>query len=297
MVLRIPLESQTDWTNWDSIAALKDSCTDLGYEIDDNLITQMQQATGAVKDFDSTAFCEELANIVKIVQELETGDTISAEDYQQLGAEYSDFFMLMADGTYKLVGDAEAFRDAVMEATTGDLVDKMEEIKSTKAQLQEQYDAATEAMGNYSLETLQTDQFHAYEDSSNDQGYGGWYSGDTVKTQVDFLEQMGYNADKIQAWRDDLENNNTTTTDNRKLQNGSFEEGQTFTKDYLQPDQKDVPSWNTTAFQGKIELFKVNTGTYIPSVTLKPTDGSIAAELNADEESTLYQNVKTTFPL
>ena len=83
-------------------------------------------------------------------------------------------------------------------------------------------------------------------------------------------------------------------TDNRKLQNGSFEEGQTFTGTYSQPDQKDVPSWNTTAFQGKIELFKENTGTYIPGVTLKPTAGTYAAELNADEESTLYQNVKTT---
>ena len=86
----------------------------------------------------------------------------------------------------------------------------------------------------------------------------------------------------------------TTTTDNRKLQNGSFEEGQTFTGNYSQPDQKDVPYWNTTAFQGKIELFKKNTGTYINGVTLEPKDGSIAAELNADEESTLYQNVKTT---
>ena len=96
------------------------------------------------------------------------------------------------------------------------------------------------------------------------------------------------------AYADGNATSTTTTTDNRKLQNGSFEEGQTWSGDYSQPDQKDVPSWNTTAFQGKIELFKVNTGTYIPSVTLKPTDGSIAAELNADEESTLYQNVKTT---
>ena len=83
-------------------------------------------------------------------------------------------------------------------------------------------------------------------------------------------------------------------TDNRKLQNGSFEEGQTFTGNYSQPDQSAVPSWNTTAFQGKIELFKKNTGTYITGVTLKPTAGTYAAELNADEESTLYQNVKTT---
>ena len=85
-----------------------------------------------------------------------------------------------------------------------------------------------------------------------------------------------------------------STTNDRKLQNGSFEEGPTFAGTYSQPDQSAVPSWNTTAFQGKIELFKENTGTYINGVTLKPTDGTYAAELNADEESTLYQNVKTT---
>ena len=79
-----------------------------------------------------------------------------------------------------------------------------------------------------------------------------------------------------------------------KLQNGSFEEGQTFTKDYEQPNQSAVPYWNTTAFEGKIELFKKNTNTYISGVTLEPKDGNYAAELNADEESTLYQNVSTT---
>lgn len=86
----------------------------------------------------------------------------------------------------------------------------------------------------------------------------------------------------------------TSSADDRKLQNGSFEKGQTFTNAYSQPDQSDVPSWNTTAFQGKIELFRRNKGTYITGVWLVPTNGTYAAELNADEESTLYQNVKTT---
>ena len=80
----------------------------------------------------------------------------------------------------------------------------------------------------------------------------------------------------------------------KKLQNGSFEEGQTWTEPYQQPDQSQVPGWNTTAFQGKIELFKENKNTYIQNVTLKPSDGTYAAELNADEESTLYQNVSTS---
>ena len=93
----------------------------------------------------------------------------------------------------------------------------------------------------------------------------------------------------LTAAADDTPDNN-----NRKLQNGSFEAGQTFDGNYSQPDQSAVPSWNTTAFEGKIELFRKNYNIYINGVTLKPTNGTYAAELNADEESTLYQNVKTT---
>lgn len=85
------------------------------------------------------------------------------------------------------------------------------------------------------------------------------------------------------------------TPDNRKLQNGSFEEGQTWTKSYEQLDQSKVPYWNTTAYNPTvIELLKENKNVYIPNVTVKPSAGDYAAELNADEESTLYQNVKTT---
>ena len=87
----------------------------------------------------------------------------------------------------------------------------------------------------------------------------------------------------------------TTTTDNRKLQNGSFEEGQTWTNSYLQLDQSKVPYWNTTAYNPTvIELLRENKSVYVPNVTVKPSAGDYAAELNADEESTLYQNVKTT---
>lgn len=84
------------------------------------------------------------------------------------------------------------------------------------------------------------------------------------------------------------------TSDDRKLQNGSFEEGQNFPKYYLQTST--VAYWNTTAFQKMFELFRDNPNTYLtnPNVRLTPTNGTYAAELNADEESTLYQNVKTS---
>lgn len=88
-------------------------------------------------------------------------------------------------------------------------------------------------------------------------------------------------------------NGDTTTADARKLQNGGFEEGFTGTGNN-QISQNQVPYWNTTAFDGRIEFVKENTNSYISGVTVKPSEGKYAAELNADEESTLYQNVKTT---
>ena len=90
------------------------------------------------------------------------------------------------------------------------------------------------------------------------------------------------------------EENSTSSTDNRKLQNGSFEENQTWTKVYNTQSQDMIPSWNTTAYDKQIELFRDNTGIYIPGVRLNPKAGDYAAELNANEESTLYQNVSTT---
>ena len=114
--------------------------------------------------------------------------------------------------------------------------------------------------------------------------------GTSAMTQSDGSPSGAESESGISAY---AETEETAASDNRKLQNGSFEEGQSFTNSYSQPDQSAVPAWNTTAFEGKIELFRQNTGTYIQSVTLAPSDGTYAAELNADEESTLYQNVKT----
>ena len=88
-----------------------------------------------------------------------------------------------------------------------------------------------------------------------------------------------------------------TNANNKMLLNGSFEniaDGVKFSSCYASPTQEKVTAWNTTATDGKIELFKENTGTYINGVKLIPSAGTIAAELNAEEESTLYQNVATT---
>lgn len=99
-------------------------------------------------------------------------------------------------------------------------------------------------------------------------------------------------ADEVQT----LEDSGSTNADvQNNIQNGGFEEPEIKEgKDYEQPTMEKVPSWKTTAFEKKIELFKENTGTYIPNKELIPPEGKQAAELNADEPSTLYQYINTS---
>ena len=78
-----------------------------------------------------------------------------------------------------------------------------------------------------------------------------------------------------------------------RLIDGSFENMVSFEGAYKQLAPKETDPWQTTAETNLIEYLKANTGTYINNVTVKPSDGDYAVELNADEESSLFQIVNT----
>lgn len=87
------------------------------------------------------------------------------------------------------------------------------------------------------------------------------------------------------------------------LQNGGFEEDKTsytWRKDhYVQPAKDTVPYWDTTAFggngtNGMFEFFEAGALHFSQSSTNKKVaEGTVAAELNADEISTIYQRIET----
>lgn len=98
----------------------------------------------------------------------------------------------------------------------------------------------------------------------------------------------------------------TTNPDTRYskkyLQNGSFED-YSFDGLYSQPNKTNVKYWDTTATDNKLEFFKGNSDKYHFKVTasnysgkteyLQVADGEIAAELNAEQEITIYQRINT----
>lgn len=107
-----------------------------------------------------------------------------------------------------------------------------------------------------------------------------------------------------------------TESSEKRLRNGNFEENAknySFSSNYTQPYKNAVPYWDTTAFgkngkPGQFEFFKStsahfdvsrkdnnlkNDENYKNGNYFKVAEGEVAAELNADEVSTIYQRIET----
>ena len=79
------------------------------------------------------------------------------------------------------------------------------------------------------------------------------------------------------------------------IQNPGFE-NPSISKTYSYIPQQDVSAWKTTAKEGKIEFGRnwgSQTAPHYTSTDKHNAQGDQFAELNAEEESTLYQNVTT----
>ena len=85
-----------------------------------------------------------------------------------------------------------------------------------------------------------------------------------------------------------------SVTDNA-IKNGSFEQPAFVNKDSPQWPANNVPGWDTTASDKLIEFGSTRKNGRVPHIWGKPDipDGDQFAELNADEESTLYQYATT----
>lgn len=147
-----------------------------------------------VKSFDSLA--EGYATIHEVADGLELGDTISAEDFAVLGDEFETYFTRMADGTYKLTEDAEKFQEAVHAQSIDGFVQNIDKLKEQNEKLR--------AIQNYDFEDLSQTQNYVGEDGAN------YYAGGDVNKQIESLEVMGYDAEQIAKWRDDLSDGNST---------------------------------------------------------------------------------------
>lgn len=121
----------------------------------------------------------------------------------------------------------------------------------------------------------------------------------TIAVSAAVVSGSAVDNDDIDAYSSGLEKTSDATNN---LQNGSFEKPSTGARETPQMNDNDVPNWSTSATDKKIEMFKKNNkylnelieNTDLEGTTLTPPVGLQAAELNANEDSTLYQYINTS---
>ena len=121
----------------------------------------------------------------------------------------------------------------------------------------------------------------------------------TIAVSAAVVSSSAVDNDDIDTYGSGLEKTSDATNN---LQNGSFEKPSIGEKKYAQVNHDNVPNWSTSATDKSIELLTEN-NMYLQNLienidlqgtTLTPPDGSQAAELNAEQESTLYQYINTS---
>lgn len=122
--------ANVDVSAWDAADQIVDIVNQYGDAV--GLVTEewkanekaIRSASGAVFDVDSWKGSS--AEKQSVASGLKTGDTIDAEEYNKLGAAYSQFFQLQNDGTYKLVAAAEDLQSAVQAIETQKMLENIQ---------------------------------------------------------------------------------------------------------------------------------------------------------------------------
>lgn len=203
-----------DWSNMDAADQAAQIVKNLGGEIDTtteawkNNTVAMQDAMDAT--YDVASEMEKIKAAKEIASDIEIGAVISEDDYNTLVAyneELSKYFTLLADGTYKMIGDPLDLQQEMIETERKKLEDMIARDQDLLAEAASQYSSGIAALGG---DANNLDQYRDTENYVGDDGENH-YDRDNVYRQLDFLQSQGYDQEKITGWLDDLSNGDTTT--------------------------------------------------------------------------------------
>lgn len=152
-------------------------------------IDAMSGAGNATKDLTS-----QYAKNKEVIDKLSDGDIISADDFDKLDAEYQDYFARMLDGTYKLVGGAEALQQALKDDYTKAFQEQNKGLRDENSQIQNTIDS-----GN--VDKLKT---------AGGTGQASDFDSTVLQQQLDLLTAIGdqevVNKGQIEEWQNSIKN-------------------------------------------------------------------------------------------
>lgn len=141
---------------------------------------------------------EQYASLQKTIGSLSTGDTISAEDFDSLSDPMKEYFTMMEDGTYALVGDAEKLQSLLKGENQKNRLDQISQLKSETNQTKSRVDGGQALMDKYG-EGLTQSTYNADDNT---------YNSTMLKGQLDLLKEyqteLGLSDEKLNEWYRDL---------------------------------------------------------------------------------------------
>ena len=195
-----------DWKTAE-VKDVRQAFLDAGVAIDitDEALQNMINSMNGTVIATLSSATENYAALHEIIDGLETGDTITAEQFEALGDGYEDYFMRMADGTYKLTHDAEEFYDIVNGKT-------LDEFKEVQADLLSKNATISGILNNGEFSLGADDKTGLTNFSmSRDRNNIEW-ANNKVQTQLDVLSIAGnQDAAQMREWQDAL-NEGTIST-------------------------------------------------------------------------------------
>lgn len=148
---------------------------------------------------------------------MEMGETISQEDYDKISAEGQEYFQLMADGTYQLIGDAREFQNLMKN----EAMSQYDQLALDNTQRLGQIEHIQANSDLYNYDELSKSQWgvqiaNPFAGIVGPETFGSGSDNDATRRQLEYLEASGW-ADNNQAqmrdWSEGLENNNLSATE------------------------------------------------------------------------------------
>ena len=173
-------------------------------ELTDEKIEEIIASAEDLQTIDLATLTNQIAEINKILSDLETGDSISADDYAKLSAEQQNYFAMAMDGTYQLIGSAEELRDITAEAN----FEKFKQMGAEAADTASTYTSASD-IASSSTQGVDALSQSAYMGKGPEGSTA--FDSSLLETQLGLLREYQGELDisnaKLAEWQEQLQNN------------------------------------------------------------------------------------------
>lgn len=274
------LVSGIDWTQT-GVEEFTQALKDAGIETDltaEQLANFAKAMSNEDLSTEFTKLTDSYSELHKIIDGLEVGDTISAEDYEKLSDPMKEYFTLMEDGTYSLVKSASELKGLLSGTEQRERLGNISKLKDDINQTTQRSEQGQNLVDKYGTDSALNEESWTYDEG-------------TVRGQLDLLtlyqDQLGLSDEKLQQWYADLDDGS-----------GYFENGAAGLAEIAKYAQQAAESIeeDSTALETNKELMQSMQEAYLATATsvyeldnlygqLKEEMGEMGASANAYNEA------------